>query len=345
MRQKSPTVVDVARHAGLSVTTVSRVMNNSGYYSPKTLEKVEQAVRLLDYRPNLNARSLKGKSTFLVGLIIPDLSNTFYTNLANTVLACLRARGYNMILFTNEEDPVKDLCYLKILEEQHVDGILYTHPTDGSNTVCLHEMTERGIPIVEVNRQREGGFLDAVLADNLRGVKQAMEYLLQLSHRKIALVSGSSNTITGEERLLGYRTAIEEIGIEVNPDYIKMGSFTREHGEIAAEELLSLKERPTAIFAGNNRIILGVLRTLQRNNVRVPADISLVAFDDTEWLSVWNPPISVVDIAVNEMAQLAVDLLIRRMTANETLKPLTYYLSTNLITRQSCRRLGNVCYN
>src|SRR4030042_5651740 len=143
MRQKSPTVVDVARHAGLSVTTVSRVLNNSGYYSPQTLEKVEQAVRLLDYRPNLNARSLKGKNTFLVGLIIPDLSNIFYTNLANKILACLRARGYNMMLFTNAEDRIRDLCYLKILEEQHVDGILYTHPTDGSNTSYLHEMTKR----------------------------------------------------------------------------------------------------------------------------------------------------------------------------------------------------------
>lgn len=345
MRQKSPTVVDVARHAGLSVTTVSRVINNSGYYSPQTLEKVEQAVRLLDYRPNLNARSLKGKATFLVGLIIPDLSNTFYTNLANTVLACLRARGYNMILFTNEEDPVKDLTYLKILEEQHVDGILYTHPTDGSNTLYLHEMTKRGIPIVEVNRQRESGFLDAVVADNLRGVKQAMEYLLELGHRRIALVSGSPNTITGEERVLGYRTAIEECGLEVNPDFIKMGSFTRKYGETATEELLALAEKPTAIFAGNNRIVLGALRALQLNHMRVPEDISLVAFDDTEWLNVWNPPISVVDIAVNEMAQLAVDLLIRRMTVTENLKPLTYYLSTNLIIRQSCRKTKDVCYN
>lgn len=339
MRHKSPTVVDVARHAGLSVTTVSRVLNNSGYYSPETLEKVEAAVRLLDYRPNFYARSLKGKATSLVGLVIPDLSNVFYTSLANTVLSCLRARGYNMILFTNEEDPVKDLCYLKILEEQHVDGILYTHPTDGSNSPYLHEINERGIPIVEVNRQRESGYLDAVLADNLRGVKQAMEYLLQLGHRRIALISGSSNTITGEERLLGYRTAIEELGMEVNPDYVKMGSFTREHGEISADELLSLDEKPTAFFAGNNRIVLGILKTLQRYNLRVAEDVSLVAFDDTEWLSVWNPPISVVDIAVNEMAQLAVDLLVRRMTANGTLKPLTYYLSTNLIIRQSCKKM------
>jgi DNA-binding LacI/PurR family transcriptional regulator len=194
------------------------------------------------------------------------------------------------------------------------------------------------MPIVEVNRQRESDLLEAVLADNYRGVKQVMSYLFGLGHRRIAMISGSVNISTGSERLSAYQSSFSEAGIEIEPDLLKIGSFSREYGEQAAIELLNMPNPPTAIFAASNRIALGLLHILGQRKIHIPDDISVVAFDDTEWMPVWSPPISVVDIAINEMSQLAVDLLHHRIAQAETNpKPTTYHLGTTLIIRESCK--------
>ena len=145
---------------------------------------------------------------------------------------------------------------------------------------------------------------------------------------------------TAKNRLVGYRRALEDTGIPIDPDLIRIGTFTRQHGEQGTQELLQLAEPPTVIFAGNNRIVMGTLFALQQHGIRVPDDVSVVAFDDAEWLSVWNPPITAVDIATDEMAQLAVDLLLRRITCpDRDGKPVSYLLSTFLIERDSCKEL------
>jgi LacI family transcriptional regulator len=342
----SVSIHDVARHAGVSTTTVSRVLNKTGYFSDEAARRVEEAARELGYRPNLSARSLRGQPSKLVGLIIPDISNVFYTSVAASVLAMLRKIGYEMILCVNEESPEKDVAYLQILEERHVDGIIYTHPSGGSNSGYIHQLVGRGVPIVEINRQSEKDLLDAVLVDNLRAAQQTMRYLIALGHCRIGLISGETTIITGSERVAGYRNALSQAGIRLDSDLLKIGSFARQFGEQATEELLAMSQPPTVIFAGSNRICLGVLAVLSHRNLRIPEDISVVAFDDAEWLAAWNPPITAVDIAVDEMAQLAVDLLHRRITGGMAgAKPVTYHLSTSLIERKSCRRLieGNGC--
>ena len=341
MKTKSQiSIVDVAKHAGLSPATVSRVLNRSGYYSFETQQKVEEAVIQLGYSPNWMARGLKGMPSRLIGLIIPDITNVFYTSLANSILTTLRKSNEEMVLCITEEDPKKDLAYLQILEQKRVDGILYTHPEGGNNSDYVRRLAKNGFPIVEVNRQRETGLLEAVLADNYRGVKQVMSYLFGLGHRRIAMISGSVNISTGAERLAGYKNSYSEAGIEVEPDLLKTGSFSREFGEQAALELLDMPNPPTAIFAASNRIALGLLHILGQRKIRIPDDLSVVAFDDTEWMPVWSPPISVVDIAVNEMSQLAVDLLHHRISQAElNPKPTTYHLGTTLIIRESCKAI------
>jgi len=334
---RSVSIVDVAKKAGLSPTTVSRVINKNGYYSEETLRKVEEAIQELGYRPNWIARSLKGKPSRLVGLIIPDISNVFYTSVAHDVSESLRKLGYDMILCVSDEDPEKDLSYLQILDEKRVDGIIYTHPAFGNNLPYIHRLIRDGLPIVEINRQCEKNLLDAVLADNFRGVQQVVEYLTSLGHLQIGCISGGPNTITGAERLAGFQTAMAQTSTGINPAYIKSGTFTREFGEQAANELLDLPNPPTAIFAGSNRIALGVLACFRERKVHIPDDVSLVVFDDSDWMSSWNPPITAVDIAVSEMASLAVDTLHRRITRQMSgSKPITYHLSTSLIIRESC---------
>jgi LacI family transcriptional regulator len=334
------TIKDVARHAGLSPSTVSRALNRSGYVSDEAQRRVDEAIAELGYQPNWMARSLKGKPSLTIGLIIPDIFNVYYTALARAVSATLRTHDYALILCVSNDDPEIDLDYLKTLWEKRVDGIIYTHPARGHNSPFVREMANSGMPIVELNRQREKDILDAVLADNYQGAYQMTEYVIGKGHRRIGLIVGESNLTTAKNRLVGYRRALEDVGIPIDPDLIRIGTFTRQHGEEGTQELLQLAEPPTIIFAGNNRIVMGTLFALQQHGIRVPDDVSVVAFDDAEWLSVWNPPITAVDIATDEMAQLAVDLLLRRIACpDRDGKPVSYLLSTFLIERGSCKEL------
>jgi LacI family transcriptional regulator len=237
----------------------------------------------------------------------------------------------------SDENPEKDLGYLQILDEKRVDGIIYTHPAFGCNTDYINKLIDDGLPIVEINRQSEKDRLDAVLADNFRGVQQVVDYLTELGHERIGCISGGPQTITGAERLTGFQTAKSRTPSGFDPIFVKSGTFSKEFGEQATTELLDLPYPPTAIFAGSNRIVLGVLNCLRKRKIRIPEDISLIVFDDADWLAAWNPPITAIDIAVREMANLAVETLHRRIQ-NEmpSSKPITYHLSTSLIIRESC---------
>jgi DNA-binding LacI/PurR family transcriptional regulator len=292
----------------------------------------------LGYQPNWQARALKGKASGFVGLIIPDISNTYYTAMAQGVTQQLRAHSYEPVLCVNNEDPVVDLHYLQLLHQKRVDGILYAHPAQGSNRSFIEELLKGGMPIVEINRQHAPGLLDAAVADNFLGGYQMTEYLLGLGHTRIGLILGDNQLVTGNRRLAGYRRAYEEARVELDPQLIRSGSFTREHGEQGTRQLLALEQRPTAIFAGSNRILMGCLSVLGEVGMSIPADISLGAFDNSEWLSVWRPPITAVDVAMDEISRLAVDLLLRRIAAPAPgHKPITYTLSTTLLRRASCQ--------
>ena len=231
------TIKDVAKRAGSSPSTVSRVLNRSGYVSPETQRRVEEAATELGYHPNWLARGLKGKPSHLIGLIIPDISNTYYTAIAQAVTAELRAHNYEPILCVNNEDPLVDLHYLQILQQKRVDGILYAHPARGTHRAFVEELVRGGLPIVEINRQHAGDLLDAAVADNFRGAYQMTEYLIGMGHRRIGLILGEMELITGKNRLEGYRRAHQDAGLTVNPAYLCTGSFNRQYGEQATRQL------------------------------------------------------------------------------------------------------------
>ncbi|HRQ38844.1 MAG TPA: LacI family DNA-binding transcriptional regulator [Chloroflexota bacterium] len=341
------TIKDVARHTGLSQATVSRALNQSGYVSAETQRRVDEAIAELGYQPNWLARGLKGQPTRLVGLIVPEVSSLYDNLIIQSVSTMLHQNNYGMMLCINNEDPEVDLWYLKALKEKHVDGIIYVHPLGGSNSSFVRDLAKQGIPIIELNRRREEDLLDGVLADNVQGAYQITNYLIGLGHQRIGLIMGQSELTTGQNRLTGYRHALNEAGIPIDPALIRIGSFTQEHGEAGARELLQLGARPeaaagspSAILAGSNRILLGLLKVLNEQNIRIPDDISVAAFNDTEWLSMWHPPITTVDIATEEMARLSVELLLRRISSSpKEYKPRTYLLSTSLLERKSCKKV------
>jgi len=336
------TIKDVAKKANLSISTVSRAINKSGYVSKETQDLVDKIMAELNYQPNWMARALKGSQSHLIGLIIPDIFNLHYTAFADSASRVLRRYEYEAILCLNNEDWEIDRNYLKVLREKRVDGIIYVHPANGNNSAYVRELANSGMPIVELNRQRESDILDAVLVDNFQGAYQMTKYLIKLGHKRIGFVIGDARLTTGKYRIAGYRRALKDSGMPIDPDLIRVGSFTRDHGENGTQELLDLREPPTAIFAGSNRILMGALYVLGQKGIHIPGDMSVVGFNDAEWLSVWNPPITVVDIASGEMAQLAVEILLRRIASTDRKsKPVTYQLSTFLIERNSCRDLVN----
>ncbi len=337
----SVTIKDVAKRAGLSQATVSRALNKSGYVSEETQRRVQEAVAELGYQPNWLARSLKGKSTGLIGLIVPEVVSLYDNSIIQAVSDMLHAHNYGMMLCITNEDAEMDLAYLRILQEKRVDGIIYVYPAHGNNSAFVRQLAGQGLPIIEINRQREEDMLDAVLGDNVQGAYQITKYLIELGHRRIGLIMGETELTTGKNRLTGYRLALSDAGLPVDQSLIRIGFFSREHGEAGATELLQLADRPTAILAGSNRILMGILCTIKQQGLTIPDDISVAAFNDTEWLSIWDPPITTVDIAVEQMAQLAVDLLLRRITSpDKPHKPRTYLLSVELIKRRSCKDLS-----
>lgn len=334
------TIKDVARRTGLSLSTVSRALNKSGYVGRETQRRVDEAVAELGYQPNWMARSLKGKPSRLIGLIMPNVASSYDNTIIQLVCNTLHAHNYELILCLSNEDPAIDLGYLRILQEKRVAGLIYIYPAGGSNSASIRELAGQGMPIIELNRRREEDLLDAVLADNIQGAYQITKYLIELGHHRIGLVLGETELTTGKNRLSGYRRALADYNLPIDSDLIRIGSFSHQHGEQGTRELLQLAQRPSAILAGSNRILMGMLGALGQEGLRIPNDISIAAFNDTEWLSFWNPPITVVDVAIDEMAQLAVNLLLRRLVSpGKTYRPTTYLLSTSLIRRQSCKNL------
>lgn len=334
------TIKDVAKRAGLSPATVSRALNQSGYVSADAQRRIDEAVDELGYKPNWLAKGLKGQSSRLVGLIVPEISSLYDSLIIQSVSTILHENNYGMILCINNEDAEVDLGYLKILQEKRVDGIIYTHPLHGNNSKFVRRLVQEGMPIIELNRRCEEDLLDGVLADNVQSAYQITNYLLGLGHRRIGLVMGQTDLTTGEYRFTGYRHALNDANIPIDNSLIRIGSFSQEHGEAGMQALLALQERPTAVLAGSNRILMGILKTLGEQNICIPGDMSVAAFNDTEWLSIWNPPITTVDIATEEMAKLSVELLLRRITSSvKETKPTTYLLSTSLIERGSCAML------
>ncbi|MCB0139516.1 MAG: LacI family DNA-binding transcriptional regulator [Caldilineaceae bacterium] len=331
------TIKDVAKRAGLSQATVSRALNKSGYVSQETLARVEQAAAELGYQPNWMARGLHGKSSNLIGLLVPEVMSLYDNSVIQYMTEKLHAHNYGLMLCIHNERADLDLKYLQLLHEKRVAGIIYTHPLNGDNSELVHQLAEH-LPIIELNRRREAGLLDAVLADNIQGARQITRYLLGLGHRRIALIMGEDELTTGQNRLHGYQLALTEAGLPADRRLIRIGSFSRQHGEAAMHDLLDEDVAPTAILAGSNRILMGVLKTLTARNIHIPVDLSVAAFNDTEWLQIWNPPITTVDIAVEEMAHWAVDLLLKRISVPDVKPtPREYLLGTSLIIRESCR--------
>uniref|UniRef100_A0A7C3MQG0 LacI family transcriptional regulator n=1 Tax=Dictyoglomus thermophilum TaxID=14 RepID=A0A7C3MQG0_DICTH len=333
--KKSPTMKDVAKLAGVSISTVSHVINKTRYVEKETRERVYEAIKTLGYRPNILASSLRKKITNTIGLIISNITNLFYPEVVRGVEDYLTKFNYNLILCNSDEDVEKEKNYIEVLFSRRVDGLIITPSKSSETRENLDLFREKNIPIVLVDRKIEGLDEDVVLVDNVKGTYDAINYLISLGHKRIGIITGPLDTTTGYERLEGYLKALEDNNIKKDNNLIYEGDFKEKGGYEGTSYLLNLKNPPTAIFSSNNLMVLGSLKRITEIGVKIPSDLSLISFDDMEWFPYFSPPLTAVYQPAYELGETAVKLLFERLKRGRKKKK-EVILPTKLVIRESC---------
>lgn len=335
---KHVTIKDVAEAAGVSLATASRVLTGRGYSSEESKERVNKAIRDLNFKPNDMARNLNLRRTDTIGLVIKNIVNPFYGYLANGVLDRVHQLGYHVIVCATDENETLEREYIDMLMRQRAAGIIAV-PT-GQNIDYWHEAINMGMKIVFVNHQiTDLAEVDTIQVDNVRGAHKAMSYLISLGHSRIGLINGPVTSVSYSDRLTGYLNALKEAGI--TPDPLLQQNLETKEGDVktAIETLFSLQKRPTAIFATNNYIANATILALREHNMRIPEDISLVIFDDAPWAVINNPPVTAVSQPMAAIGHLAMELLDKVLKLSEQNAEQPHQkiiIAPELIIRSSC---------
>lgn len=332
---KKVSLVDVARRANVSISTVSRTITQTGKIGEKTQEKVREVMRELGYKPNRVARRLRaqGGKRHLIGLIIPNIQNPFFADLARGVEDVAYKNNFAVMLCNYDEDPQKELFYLDVMQAESVDGIIL--PPAHEDDPDVLRVKQSGIPVVCVDRSLNDPTIDKVEVDNEQGSFDAVAHLLKKGHRRIGLISGPGDSSTGRERLEGYRRAHAEAGIPVDETLIRFGNYKQESGREIAEALLAVSHPPSALFACNNLMLVGAIETIFALKLKIPEQVAIIGYDDLPLAAVFDPPLTVVQQPAYEVGQRAAELLFRRLE-NPASEVTRLQLKPTLIVRGSC---------
>ncbi|GAA4222077.1 LacI family transcriptional regulator [Streptosporangium album] len=324
-------IKDVAAHAGVSVATVSRVLNDSPSVTEETRTRVYAAMRELNYVPNAVARSLRTEATRTLGLIIGDIVNPFFAELARAVEDAARAAGYTVIIGNADERAEEQDHYVRTLLERRVDGLLIC-PT-AEVTPLVEEVARSGGPLVFLDRVLPGVHVPSVRADGTDAIKALVAHLAGLGHRRVAFISGPARLSTGRERTEAFLAAMAEHGLEIRPEYVQAGDFRSGSGRALTARLLDLPEPPEVIFAGDNLMTLGALDEIQARGLRIPDDVALASFDDAAWFPHVSPPITAISQPAAELGRLGVGVILDRLAGRPAGSVI---LPALLVVRQSC---------
>lgn len=325
------TLVELAKQLRVSPSTVSRAMTRPDLVAPATRERILKLVNESGYLTNGVARSLRKGRTQTVGVVVADLQNPFYSALVKAIENILAERGFSCVVCDADESQDKEQTSLRLLAELQVTGII--HAFSGSNLAALKQLGLEGIPIVEVDRASGTAGADTVLLDNAAGARLAVEHLLELGHRHIALISGPKNLTTGAERLRGYQCAMKAAGLE-SESRIEFGDFRENSGYLAAQRLLASAEPLTALVVANNEMMAGALSALREGGHGIPSEVSLVTFDDVRWARYVQPALTVVAQPVTVMGEAAARLMLERLDGRNEKSARLF--SPTLIRRDSC---------
>lgn len=329
------TIKDIAGYTGLSVTTVSLVLNHKADKIPqRTRDKVIKAVEELNYRPNQLAVGLVKKRTETIGLIISDVSNVFFANLAKGVEDECRRKGWNLVLCNTNDKHERDLSYISVLADKGVDGILFCMSLDSNKRKTresIHLLEKLKLPFVMIDRFLEEADCISVVVDHKHGGYLAAKKLLELGHKKIGCVTGPQNLADSRNRLDGYCRALEEYHIGYDEALIFGGNYDRKSGEAAVNYL---KDKVTAIFAFNDMSAYGVYKELKRSKIAIPGQMSLIGYDDIFFSEMLDVPLTTIHQPIYEMGVEAVHQLITEIDSGSNTKKCITFQPT-LIERES----------
>jgi LacI family transcriptional regulator len=329
------TIAEVAGRAQVSAMTVSRVVNGSQRVAERTRRRVERAMAELGYIPNRVARGLVVNRLDVLALVIPDISNPFFTKVARAVESTANAAGYTVILGNSDEDRAKEEAYLRAVSSLRVDGIVLA-PASRASRESLESLRRRGIPVVLLDRKVDGMAGDLVRGESVEASGALVEHLVDHGHRRIAMISGPSDVSTALDRERGYRQALERRGLHPDPTLFRHAEYTREGGHREALGLLGREDPPTAIFAANNFLAFGVMDATRQMGLRVPDDVAVVTIDDVE-IAADEPFLTCADQPAEALGRAATQLLIGRLGGDES-PPREIVLPAEVRIRRSCGR-------
>jgi len=327
------TIKDIARRAGVSSATVSRVLSEKPHVNDELRKRILAIMEELHYNPNRVARSLRVQRASIVGIIVSDIQNPFFTSLVRAVEDVANAHQYAIFLCNTDENVEKEKLYIDLMQAENVAGVIIS-PTREQDDPCL-ELLKTNIPLVVVDRRLAGAEVDTVLVDNVQGAFRLVDHLINDGHTRIGAILGVPTATTGRERYEGYLQALEAHHLPFQPELVRTDIPQEANGSRLAQELLDLPHPPTAFFIGNNLLTVGVLRAIHERNLRIPDDIALGAFDDLSWMSSVTPGLTVVAQPAYALGQTAAQLLLQRI-ADRTRPTQEVLLQTTTYIRQSC---------
>ena len=325
-------IKDVADAAGVSTATVSRVLADKPHVRPEIRNQVLAVVEQLNYRPNRVARSLRAQKSTIIGLIVSDIRNPFFTWVSRAVEDAAYQHGYSLFQCNADEDPDKEAMYLDLMQDENVAGVILSPTRDTAD--AFSKKVKLDIPMVVIDRRVRGVDVDSVVIDNVEAAHKIISHLIADGHRRIGAMFGMGST-TGRERHDGFRQAFEAHGLDLHPELVSYVNAREEEGYQTTHKLLNLAHPPDAIFTSNAVLSAGAFRALRESGRRIPDDIAFASFDETTWASLVDPAITVIEQPTDEIGQTATELLLNRI--EEPDRPTReVILKGKLIVRHSC---------
>jgi DNA-binding LacI/PurR family transcriptional regulator len=313
-----PTIYDVAKKAGVSISTVSRVINNTGRIGEKTRKKVLNVIEELKYQPSVVASALTGKRTNTIGLIIPDVANPFFAEMSRSIEDHGRDLGFNVLMCNTDNNADTEEMYLSLLKQKSVDGIIIGTTTQNHNV--LKELLQEQFPIALIAQDIPQLMIDVVTVDDFLGGYMATSHLVSLGHKKIAIMLSTYKRTSEKYRLQAYRQVLEENGLEYNEEFVVYADYKRGSGKRVATEVLQSPNKPTAIFAGNDFLAIEIYQAAKELGLKIPKDLSVIGFDNTILASIVDPPLTTIAQPIQEMGRQVMNLLVQEIEGKKNTK-------------------------
>jgi LacI family transcriptional regulator len=335
-------IIEVAKKAGVSIATVSRVINGSDKVKEQTRGRVMAVVEKLQYIPNPSARGLIMKRTEAIGLLLPDLHGEFFSEIIRGADNAVQAQGYHLIVSSSHNDPKEIEAALRFMRGR-VDALVVMSPRVDSEILLAN--LPKSVPVVLLNCRTSNPHFDTIMTDGFGGAKEMTNYLIDQGHKRIAVITGGPSNIESQERLRGYQMAFTEKHLVPNKSLEFEGDFTQKSGYESVKEIFKLKNIPTAIFAFNDSMAIGAVKAIREEGFRIPFDISVCGFDDTPMAKYISPSLTSVHVPISELGEMAINRVFDRLQKRTKGASAHLFVPTTLSIRSSCKKLTKVSHS